>query len=72
MANQDKNDSLNYLTDLTFNKVNRLFAFSLENEEDSTSNSKYNTPKVEIKNKEKTYKKLLKLARIVIIQLLIY
>ena len=72
MANQDKNDSLNYLTDPTFNKVNRLFAFSLENEEDSTSNSKYNTPKVEIKNKEKTYKKLLKLARIVIIQQLIY
>ena len=34
----------------TFNKVNRLFVLSFENEDDRTSFSKYYTPKFEIKN----------------------
>ena len=50
MTNQTKTNNLNYLIDPTFNKVNRLFVLSLENEEDRTSFSKYYTPKVEIKD----------------------
>ena len=50
MTNQTKTNNLNYLIDPTFNKVNRLFVLSFENEEDRTSFSKYYTPKVEIKN----------------------
>ena len=50
MANQTKTNNLNYLIDLTFNKVNRLLVLSFENEEDRTSFSKYYTPKVEIKD----------------------
>ena len=46
MTNQTKNTNLNYLVDPTFNKVNRLFVISFENEEDRTSFSKYFTPKV--------------------------
>ena len=38
------------MIDPTFNKVNRLFVLSFENEEDRTSFSKYYTPKVEIKD----------------------
>ena len=38
------------MIDPTFNKVNRLFVFSFENEEDRTSFSKYHTPKFEIKD----------------------
>ena len=34
MTNQTKNNNLNYLLDLTFTKVNRLFALSFENEND--------------------------------------
>ena len=49
MTNQTKTNNLNYLIDPTFNKVNRLFVLSFENEEDRTSFSKYYTPKVEIK-----------------------
>ena len=45
-----KTKNLNYLIDPTFNKVNRLFVLSFENEEDRTSFSKYYTPKVEIKD----------------------
>ena len=48
MTNQTKTSNVNYLT--TFNKVNRLFVLSFENEEDRTSFSKYYTPKVEIKD----------------------
>ena len=49
MTNQTKNNNLNYLTDPTFIKVNRLFVFSFENEYDRASFSKYYTPTVEIK-----------------------
>ena len=50
MINQTKTNNLNYLIDLIFNKVNRLFALSFENEEDRTSFSKDYTPKIEIKD----------------------
>ena len=50
MTNQTETSNLNYLIDPTFNKVNRLFVLSLENEDDATSFSKYYTPKVEIKD----------------------
>ena len=40
MSNQDKTNNLNYLIDPTFNKVNRLFVLSFENEDDRTSFSK--------------------------------
>ena len=50
MTNQTKTYNLNYLIDLTFNKVNRLFVLSFEKEEDRTYFSKYYTPKVEIKD----------------------
>ena len=41
MFNQMKNSNLNYLIDPTFNKVNRLFVLSFENEDDRLSHSKY-------------------------------
>ena len=50
MTNQAKTNNLNYLIDPTFNKVNRLFVLSFENEEDRTSFSKNYTPNVEIKD----------------------
>ena len=53
MTNQAKNNNLNYLNDLTFSKVNRLFALSFkinEDENDRTFVSKYYTPTVEIKD----------------------
>ena len=50
MTNQTKTNNLNYLIDPTFNKVNRLFVLSFENEEDRTSFLKYYTPKVEVKD----------------------
>ena len=37
MTNKTKTNNLNYLIDPTFNKVNRLFVLSFENEEDRTS-----------------------------------
>ena len=37
MTNQNKNNNLNYLTDPTFYKVNRLFVLSFQNEEKRTS-----------------------------------
>ena len=40
---------LNYLVDPTFNKVNRLFLLSFENEDERFSYSKYYTLTVEIK-----------------------
>ena len=49
MSNQTKNNNLNYLIDPTFTNVNRLFVLSFENENKSTSFSKYYVPKVEIK-----------------------
>ena len=48
MTNQTNH--LNYLIDPAFNKVNRLFVLSFENEEDRKSYSRYYTPKVEIKD----------------------
>ena len=50
MTNQAKTNNLNYLIDPTFNKINRLFVLSFENEDDGTSFSKYDTSKVEIKD----------------------
>ena len=50
MYNQTKINNLNYLIDLQFNKANRLFVLSFENEEDGTSFSKYDTPSVAIKD----------------------
>ena len=88
MTNNTKTNNLNYLIDPTFNKVNRLFVLSFENEEGRTSFSKYYTPKVEVKDfnvlidgksffdvpvKNKKYtKNLLRLVKIVITQLVIY
>ena len=37
MTNQTEINNVNYLIDPTFNKVNRLFVLSLENEEDRTN-----------------------------------
>ena len=50
MTNQAKNNTLNYLIDLTFTKVNRLFVLSFEIENGRTSFSKYYIPNVEIKD----------------------
>ena len=50
MTNQTKNNNLNYLINPTFSKVDRLFVFSFENEEERTSFSKYYTSKIEIKD----------------------
>ena len=88
MTNNTKTNNLNYLIDPTFNKVNRLFVLSFENEEGRTSFSKYYTPKVEVKDfnvlidgksffdvpvKNKKYtKNLLRLVKLVITQLVIY
>ena len=46
MFNQTENKNLNYLIDLTFTNVNRLFVFSFENENNRTSFSKYYVPKL--------------------------
>ena len=50
MIKQTKTNNLNYLTDLTFNKVNRLFVLSFGNEDDRTSFSRYYAPNVKIKD----------------------
>ena len=50
MTNQTKTNHLNHLIDPTFTKVNGLFVSSFQNEEETTSFSKYFVPKVEIKN----------------------
>ena len=50
MSNQTKNNTVNYLIDPTFNKVNRLFVLSFRNEDDRTSFSKYYISEVEIKD----------------------
>ena len=49
MTNQTKTNHLNHIIDPTFIKVNRLFVFSFENEEDRIPFSKYYISKVEIK-----------------------
>ena len=50
MTTETKTNTLNYLIDSTFDKVNRLFVFSFENENDRFSFSKYYTAKVEVKD----------------------
>ena len=50
MANQTKTNNLNYLNNATFNKDNKSFVLSFQNEEDMTSFSKYYTPKVQKKD----------------------
>ena len=50
MTNQTENNNLNYLIDLTFTKVNRMFVLSFENENDRASFSKYYVPNVQIKD----------------------
>ena len=46
MSIRSKNNNLNYLIDLTFTKVNRLFAISFENGDDRTYFFKYYAPSV--------------------------
>ena len=50
MADQTKNNNLNYLIGPTFTKVNRLFTLSFENENDRTSFSKYYVPNVQVED----------------------
>ena len=50
MTDQTKTNHVNYLTDPTFTKVNRLYVLSFENEDDRTSFSKNYVPTVEIKD----------------------
>ena len=50
MSNQTINNNLNYLIDLIFTYVNRLFVLSYEHETDRTSFSKHYVPKVKIKD----------------------
>ena len=50
MVNETKTNNLNHLNNATFNKDNKLFVLSFQNEEDRTSFSKYYTPKIEIKD----------------------
>ena len=46
MTYQSKNNNLSYLIDPAFNKVNRLFVLSIENENDRTSFSQHYIPNV--------------------------
>ena len=50
VTKQIKTNNLNYLTDPTFNKVNRLFVLPFENKDDRKSFSKYYTLSIKIKN----------------------
>ena len=55
LCNQAKTNSLNYLIDARFSKVNKLFVLSFkinedENKDDRTSFSEYYTPTVEMKD----------------------
>ena len=50
MANQTRNNNLNYLIDPTFINVNRLFVLSFKNDFDRNSFSNYYVPKVEVKD----------------------
>ena len=51
MINQTATNNLNFLTDPTFNNVNRLFVSGFPNEEDRRSFSKYYIPSVEVKSR---------------------
>ena len=46
MSKRTKTNNLNYLIGPTFNKADRLFAVSFENEDDRTCFSKYYAPSV--------------------------
>ena len=46
MTYHTKNNNLSYLIDPAFNKVNRLFVLSIENENDRTSFSQHYVPNV--------------------------
>ena len=73
ITNQTKKNNLNYLIDLAFNKVNRLFVLSFQNEEKRTSFSNHYTPikdfivlmdgkrifHVPVKSKEEAYEKIM-------------
>ena len=48
MTNQTENNSLNYLIDPVFTKLNRLLVLSFENENDRTSFSKHYVASVQI------------------------
>ena len=50
MTTQTKTNNLNYLTNPTFNKFNRLFLLLLQNEDDRFSCSEYYGPKVQTKD----------------------
>ena len=50
ISNQAKNGNLNYLIDPTFDKVNRSFVLSFENEDERKYYYKLYVPNVEIKN----------------------
>ena len=50
VINQTATNNLNFLTDPTFNNVNRLFVLAFPNDEDRRSFSKYYTQTVEIKD----------------------
>ena len=50
MTKRTKTNNLDYLTDPTFNRVNRLFVLPFENEDGRFYFPKYCTPKVEIKD----------------------
>ena len=50
VANQTKSNSVNYLIDPAFTKVNRLFVLSFENEDDRTSFLKCYVSNVEIED----------------------
>ena len=50
MSNQTKNNNLNYLIDLTFTKVNRLFVLLFEHEDDIISFLMYYKPSFDIKD----------------------
>ena len=50
MSNQTKNNNLNYLIDLTFTKVNRLFVSLFEHEDDIISFLMYYKPSFDIRD----------------------
>ena len=66
-SQRTKTNNLNYLIDPTFNKVNRLFALSFENEDGRFSFWKYYTLKVKtntsIRIKEEIYEKIIEMSK---------
>ena len=64
ISTEAQNQYLDFLIDSSFQRVNRLFVLSFENENDRTSHSNYYLPNVEIKdyNSIKTYETIRKTA----------